>query len=347
MPFSYLEKQVFKRGYQVVAGIDEAGRGSLAGRVAAAIVAVFSVIARSPDESRGDVAIPWQKLYSTGLPRALRSLAMTKKKNTKQKSLKQREEIFEKIKNNSDLAWRVSFVWPKTIDRINIWQATLLTWQRCLKKLNSRPDFLFLDGKFDLFGRYPSTSSRLSSGLRSGNKYLLPERRRKLESRAYTGITQKPIIKGDQKIFLLSLASIIAKVSRDNLMKKLDKKYPEYGFSRHKGYGTKLHLEKLKKIGPSEIHRQSFRPVFDSLSFREKVYYVVSQIPKGQAMTYQAVAQKIGQPKSYRAVGNALNKNIDPKIPCHRVIRSDGKLGGYNRGSKIKEKLLKKERFKI
>ena len=287
MPFSNLEKRVFKEGYQVVAVIDEVGRGSLAGPVAAAVVSIT---------------------------RPTRSLLTTKIKDSKQLTEKQREEIFERVKSNPDFLWKVSFVWPKIIDKINIWQATLLTWQRCLKKLNSQPDFLFLDGKLGL----PNLK-----------------------------ITQKPIIKGDQKIFLLSLASIMAKVSRDNLMKKLDQKYPEYVFSQHKGYGTKLHLEKLKKIGPSEIHRRSFRPVFENLPFKEKVYYVVSQIPKGQAMTYQAVAQKIGQPLSYRAVGNALNKNINPKIPCHRVIRSDGKLGGYNRGSKIKEKLLRKERFKI
>ena len=81
-------------------------------------------------------------------------------------------------------------------------------------------------------------------------------------------------------------------------------------------------------------------------TFSEKVYEVVKKIPKGKVLTYKEVAKKAGSPTAYRAVGNILNKNYDPKIPCHRVIRSDGKLGGYNRGAKNKEKILKKEGFR-
>jgi O-6-methylguanine DNA methyltransferase len=81
-------------------------------------------------------------------------------------------------------------------------------------------------------------------------------------------------------------------------------------------------------------------------TFREKVYNVVKKIKKGKVLTYKEVAEKIGNPKSYRAVGNALKKNKDKLIPCHRVIRSDGKIGGYNKGSKIKKQILKKEGFK-
>ena len=80
-------------------------------------------------------------------------------------------------------------------------------------------------------------------------------------------------------------------------------------------------------------------------SFQQKVYNVVKTIPRGKVLTYQQIAQKIGRPKSFRAVGNALNKNDDPEIPCHRVIRSDGKIGGYNRGVRKKTELLKKEKF--
>lgn len=291
MPFSYLERQVFRKGYRAVAGIDEAGRGPLAGPVVAAIVVVSATL----------------------LP-SFRSLTRTKIRDSKSLSSKQREEIFKMIQNEPNIEWRVSTVWPRVIDRINIWQATLLTWQRCLKKLSIRPNFLFLDGKAGLAG---------------------PK------------IKQQPIIKGDQKIFLLSLASIIAKVSRDRIMERLAKKYPNYEFDRHKGYGTKLHLEKLKKFGPSEIHRKSFRPVFENLSFRDKVYYIVSQIPRGQVMTYQQVAQKVGHPRACRAVGNALNQNINPWIPCHRVVRSDGKFGGYRDGNQLKKNLLKKEGVKL
>lgn len=79
-------------------------------------------------------------------------------------------------------------------------------------------------------------------------------------------------------------------------------------------------------------------------AFQEKVYAVVKKIPKGKTLTYKQVAHKIGHPGSYRAVGNALNKNYDPAIPCHRVIRSDGAVGGYNRGTTRKEALLRKEK---
>jgi O-6-methylguanine DNA methyltransferase len=79
-------------------------------------------------------------------------------------------------------------------------------------------------------------------------------------------------------------------------------------------------------------------------SFKEKVLEVVKKIPKGKTMTYAEVAKKAGSPKAFRAVGNILNKNYDTSIPCHRVIRSDGIIGGYNRGNKKKEELLNKEK---
>lgn len=78
-------------------------------------------------------------------------------------------------------------------------------------------------------------------------------------------------------------------------------------------------------------------------TFREKVLQIVRKIPRGKVLTYQEVAKKAGNPKACRAVGNILHKNYDSIIPCHRVIRSDGKIGGYNRGEKKKAALLKKE----
>ena len=80
-------------------------------------------------------------------------------------------------------------------------------------------------------------------------------------------------------------------------------------------------------------------------SFSEKVYGVVAKIPKGQVLTYKQVAKKAGSPLAFRAVGNILNKNYNPNIPCHRVVRSDGKTGGYNRGAKRKKEILTKEGF--
>ena len=79
-------------------------------------------------------------------------------------------------------------------------------------------------------------------------------------------------------------------------------------------------------------------------TFTQAVYEVVKKIPKGKTMTYAEVARKAGRPQAYRAVGNILNKNHDPAIPCHRVIRSDGSLGGYNRGAAAKRRILESER---
>jgi len=86
---------------------------------------------------------------------------------------------------------------------------------------------------------------------------------------------------------------------------------------------------------------------FAADDFGEKVYRIVKKIPKGKVLTYKEVARRAGKPKSYRAVGNILNKNYDLEIPCHRVIRSDGKIGGYNRGVVNKRKILKKEGIEI
>ncbi|MFA7142075.1 MAG: MGMT family protein [Candidatus Paceibacterota bacterium] len=83
------------------------------------------------------------------------------------------------------------------------------------------------------------------------------------------------------------------------------------------------------------------------MTFKEKVFSIVKKIEKGKVMTYKEVAEKIGHPKSYRAVGNVLNKNTDKNIPCHRVIRSDKKIGGYNKGTLIKKRLLQKEGFNL
>jgi methylated-DNA-[protein]-cysteine S-methyltransferase len=79
------------------------------------------------------------------------------------------------------------------------------------------------------------------------------------------------------------------------------------------------------------------------MNFTEQVYSIIKKIPKGKVLTYKEVAKRVGKPKAYRAVGNALNKNFDPSIPCHRVIRSDGKMGGYNRGLKAKLSKLTNE----
>ena len=81
--------------------------------------------------------------------------------------------------------------------------------------------------------------------------------------------------------------------------------------------------------------------------FQKKVYQAVKKIPKGKVMTYKEVARVVNRPRAYRAVGNVLNKNTDPKIPCHRVIRADGRVGGYRWGTRRKLKLLRRERIRV
>jgi len=84
---------------------------------------------------------------------------------------------------------------------------------------------------------------------------------------------------------------------------------------------------------------------YNKMTFQDQVYAVVKKIPRGKVLTYKEVARRVGRPKAYRAVGNILNGNRDPKVPCHRVIRSDGKIGGYNRGRNSKIKILKREEY--
>ena len=100
------------------------------------------------------------------------------------------------------------------------------------------------------------------------------------------------------------------------------------------------HMRNYAKVG-GKLGKPGYRT---PSSFAAKVYAVVIKIPKGETLTYKQVAQKIGNPKAARAVGNALNKNYNPDIPCHRVVRSDGESGGYNRGSRLKSIILQKEK---
>ena len=259
MLFSDLEKQAFAQ-YEEVAGVDEAGRGCLAGPVSTAAVAV----------SRGDFA-------SGRLDNFCAKIGLKEIRDSKKLTPKKRQEIFAVIKEESAIKWRAKLVGAPTIDRVNIWQATLLGWQDCLAQFGAIPDMLFIDGALSM----PNFSVR-----------------------------QQAVVGGDAKIFIVSLASIIAKVLRDAHMTELDLLYPGYGFAVHKGYGTKAHFASLAKLGVSAEHRRSFQPVFAALSFAERIRYVVSHIPQGQSMTYQEVARAVGEPNAYRAVGNVLNKKL-------------------------------------
>jgi len=155
-------------------------------------------------------------------------------RDSKKLTPKKREEIFKMIRKNPDIEWGIGKVSEKIIDKINIKNAAELAMEKALKNLEKktrkRADFLIIDG------------NHLNS--------------KKLKTRNY-----KLIIKGDEKVFSCALASIIAKVTRDRIMERYARKYPKYGFDKHKGYPTKLHFKMLKKYGPCKIHRKSFSPV--------------------------------------------------------------------------------------
>jgi ribonuclease HII len=196
------EKEIFKLGYKFVAGVDEAGRGPLAGPVVAACVVVDYNFKIDNDE--------------------LKLVADSKKL-----SAKNREKLFRVIKEKA-LSVEISVVGHETIDKINILQASLFAMKKAIEACKNQPDYVLIDGNQKIPG-------------------LL--------------IKQQAIVSGDAKVFCIAAASIIAKVSRDFLMCEEDKKYPEYQFAKHKGYGTKIHLEALNKYGPCPIHRRSFAPV--------------------------------------------------------------------------------------
>jgi ribonuclease HII len=198
------ENLIFNKGYKLVAGIDEAGRGPLAGPVVAACVVLDKNFKVDPEK-------------------------MDLIKDSKKLTAKKREELFKVIEEQF-LEIGIGICDNKTIDKINILQATFLAMKKALGGLKQKPDFVLVDGGFKI----PNYS-----------------------------VEQESVIRGDELFFSIAAASIIAKVTRDRLMEKFHEQYPQYSFNKHKGYGTKLHLESLKKYGPCPIHRFSFKPVAD------------------------------------------------------------------------------------
>lgn len=186
----------------LTAGIDEAGRGPLAGPVVAAAVII-------PDHEE-----------------PLAGLA-----DSKQLTAAEREELYVEIVQR--YAYGIGIVPHDVIDQLNILQATFQAMREAVEKLNVTPQLCLVDG----------------------NK-LIPK----------LGIKQKAIVKGDAKIPAISAASIIAKVTRDRMMYTYDMLYPEYKFAEHKGYGTAEHIALLEKLGPSPIHRKSFKLKGDQLT---------------------------------------------------------------------------------
>lgn len=146
--------------------------------------------------------------------------------DSKKLSPKRREKLFTEIRNRC-VACGVALIEPEVIDRVNISEATKQAMLAAISQLHPLPDFLLIDGNF----RLP------------------------------TPLGQMSVIDGDQKSFSIAAASILAKVTRDRFMTELAQKYPKFGFERHKGYGTKIHLQSLKDHGILPIHRRSYKPV--------------------------------------------------------------------------------------
>ena len=194
MPDYEFEKAAVNSGFSCICGVDEAGRGPLAGPVcAAAVILPEGAVIEGLDDSK----------------------KLTEKK---------REKLYDIIKETA-VAYSVAYGTLEEIESVNILEATYLAMNRAIEGLNVKPDFALIDG------------NRVPRGLK---------------------IPCETIVKGDSKSMSVAAASVLAKVTRDRLMLEYDKKYPEYNFKKHKGYGTKEHTELIKQYGPCEIHRLSF-----------------------------------------------------------------------------------------
>jgi ribonuclease HII len=187
------EKKYWQDGIQYIAGVDEAGRGPLAGPVVASAV-IFE-----------------QDVLIDGV------------NDSKKLTEKKREELFHYIHEKA-VAVGIGIVSHEVIDRINILQASFLAMNKAIENLRTKPQRLLVDGNFFRHEIYPVEN----------------------------------IIKGDALSHSIAAASIIAKVTRDSLMTELHEQYPQYGFAKHKGYGTKAHIEAIRQHGYSPIHRRSF-----------------------------------------------------------------------------------------
>lgn len=232
------EKYYWKKGYKIIVGLDEAGRGPLAGPVTAAAVIINPKITTrlsSPCKRRSLAFAGTTSRIPSAVEVAIQKfkILLRQARDSKKLSAQQREKLFKLIKRSSFLKFACCSINEKTIDKINIEQATFKAMKNCLrslnKKYNLKPNLILIDGNRIIDNHLP---------------YF-----------------QKTIIKGDDKILSIALASIIAKVIRDKKMITLAKEYPNYHFEIHKGYPTKLHRKLLKKYGPCEIHRKSYKPV--------------------------------------------------------------------------------------
>ncbi len=195
MPDFGIESRLWQKGYARIAGVDEAGRGPLAGPVVVAAV-VLPAAWRGPDDLD----------------------------DSKRMTPEAREAAFSALRETA-LSWRMAVIQPEEIDRVNILQATLAGMRLAVARIEPPPDFVLVDGN-----RAPE----------------LP-------------FPCETVVKGDQLSLSIAAASVMAKVVRDRMMRVYGRRYPGWGFERHKGYGTAMHRERLGRLGPSPIHRASFK----------------------------------------------------------------------------------------
>ncbi len=188
-----IERGLRENGYNFIAGVDEAGRGPLAGPVyAAAVILPSGCVIEGLNDS-------------------------------KKLSEKNREKLYDIIIDKA-VSYSVQSVCETVIDEVNILNAVFIAMNKAVQSLNPPPDYVLVDGNRIKDMKFPCET----------------------------------VVKGDSKSINIAAASILAKVSRDRYIKEISDKYPEYNFAKHKGYGTKEHIEVLKKLGPCEIHRKSF-----------------------------------------------------------------------------------------
>lgn len=205
LPNKTLEKSLFNKGYKRIIAVDEVGMGSLAGPVVVAAVSFDKKFFRKKHKN-----LHWLR-------------------DSKLLAPHQRQNFVRELLKEKSLKYRIGYCFPKTIDRMNIYQAARLAMRRAINrflKIRKLKTIILVDG---------------------------PNKIKGLELR------QMPIIKGDRKVFSIACASLIAKVFRDKMMIKYAKHFSGYGFEKHKGYGTKFHRAMLLRHGRSPIHRNSFR----------------------------------------------------------------------------------------
>lgn len=191
------EQAAYQQGYKIIAGLDEAGRGPLAGPIVAAACVLPS------------------------------GLLIPRVNDSKKLTAKVRQQLFKRLTTDSEIIYAIGIIDADEIDRLNIYQATIQAMLQAIGKLSVYPECLLVDGM------------------------ALP----------HPSLPCQKIIKGDQLSQSIAAASIIAKETRDALMRVYHEQWPLYGFDQHKGYGTEKHLEAIERYGPCPIHRYSFDPL--------------------------------------------------------------------------------------